>query len=75
MAGMECLPLVHNTATPEESKHWTVISTSVLELNWLCAAGTNVSVIVTSLWSYTEFVHYSLFHVASVLKLGCVAHP
>lgn len=74
MASMECLPLVHNTATSEESKHWTVIS-SVLELNWLCAAGTCVFVIVTSVWRYTEFVHYSLFHLASVLKLGCVAHP
>jgi hypothetical protein len=73
MAGMECLPLMHNTATPQECKHRTVIS-SVLELNWLYAAGTCVYVIVTSVWRYTEFVHYSLFHLASVLKLGRVAH-
>ena len=65
MPGMECLPLVHNTATLEESKHWTVIS-SMLELNWLYAAGTYVFVIVTSVWRYTEFFHYSLFHLASV---------
>ena len=73
VASMECLPLVHNTATPQECKHWTVIS-SVLELNWLYAAWTRVFVVVTSVWRYTEFVHYSLFHLASVLKLGCVAH-
>ena len=62
MGGVECLPLVCNTATPEESKHWTVIS-SMLELNWLYAAGTmslswrqvcgdtqNFSIIRCSIW-------------------------
>jgi len=59
-----CITLQHL----KKAKHWTVIS-SVPELNWLCAAGTCVFVIVTSVWRYTEFVHYSLFHLASVLNV------